>query len=110
MFTAEAMCSPSRATLYTGLYPHKHGLHKNHSNAISGIKSLPHYLNDLGYDVVLAGKTHIKPESVFPFTYIDHDQTENFLRSTHDKPFCLIYASKKSSCALLPKVRFRRRA
>ena len=59
VFTATAMCAPSRSTMYTGLYPHRHGCHMNHGAGYAGTKSMPHYLGKLGYRVGLAGKTHI---------------------------------------------------
>ena len=58
-FTCTAMCAPSRSTLYTGLYTHRHGCHMNHGQVKPGTRSLPHYLTSLGYRVALAGKTHI---------------------------------------------------
>lgn len=64
-FTTTAMCTPSRSSLYTGLYPRRNGAHQNHSAAREGVQSLPHYLEPLGYRVMLAGKRHIKPEQVF---------------------------------------------
>ena len=39
----------------------------NHGVTREGVKSLPHYLEPLGYRVVLAGKGHIRPKNVYPF-------------------------------------------
>ncbi len=66
-FTATAMCAPTRTQLYTGLYPIRSGAWPNHSGVFPHVKSLPHYLQALGYRVALAGKTHIKPRDNFPF-------------------------------------------
>ncbi|MGI9295466.1 MAG: sulfatase family protein [Pseudomonadales bacterium] len=68
--TPEAICTPSRSSLYTGLYPMRHGAHRNHTQVNEGVKSLPHYFEPLGYRVMLAAKTHIGPKSVFPFEYL----------------------------------------
>jgi len=92
-FTVTAMCAPSRSTLYTGLYPHRHGAHRNHSRSRDNIKSLPHYLKPLGYRIGLAGKTHIKPRNVYPFNYLDRENIEEFIKQDRGKPFCLIYAT-----------------
>ncbi|TWU16602.1 sulfatase family protein [Allorhodopirellula heiligendammensis] len=68
-FQAAPMCSPTRHSLYTGQYPVKTGAYPNHTFARDDVKSIVHYLQPLGYRVALSGKTHIGPESVFPFEY-----------------------------------------
>ncbi len=69
-FAASPSCAPSRSALYTGLYPARNGAHPNHSAVRPGTRSLPHYLAPLGYRVVLAGKTHVKPPECFPFELV----------------------------------------
>lgn len=90
-YVPTAMCAPSRSTLYTGLYPHRHGCHMNHGASKPGIRSLPHYLKPLGYRVVLAGKRHIKPQSVYPFEYIPTSKIGEVIQGK--TPYCLIIAS-----------------
>ncbi|MEM0895972.1 MAG: sulfatase [Verrucomicrobiota bacterium] len=68
-FQAAPMCSPTRHNIYTGLYPVKSGAYRNHTFAEDGTKSVCHFLGRAGYRVALSGKTHIKPEAVFPFEY-----------------------------------------
>lgn len=93
MYTPTAMCAPSRSSLYTGLYPHKHGCHNNHGSVKDGTESLPKFLADLGYNVGLVGKQHIKPKSSFPFEYVKFKDVENYVEKVKGIPFCMIYAS-----------------
>src|SRR5690606_41538782 len=66
-YVGSAMCQPCRSELYTGLYPMRNGSAWNHSASRRDVRSLPHYLGELGYRVGLAGKTHIEPPEAFPF-------------------------------------------
>lgn len=105
-FQTMPMCSPTRHTLYTGLYPVKSGAYTNHTFAYDHVKSIVHYLQPLGYRVALSGKTHIGPDSVFPFEYsmgkptssvIDFDAVDKILTETADggKPFALFACSNE---------------
>ena len=69
-FAPSPTCTPSRSSIYTGLYPFRSGAHANHSLVNEGVRTLPHYMKDLGYRVVIAGKTHIGPRELFPFEYL----------------------------------------
>ena len=44
-FTPTAICSPARASFYTGLYPHKHGVTANGLCLREGVRGLNHYLD-----------------------------------------------------------------
>ncbi len=66
-FQAAPMCSPTRHALYTGLYPVRTGAYPNHTFAHDWVKSVAHHLAPAGYSAHLSGKTHIAPDSVFPF-------------------------------------------
>lgn len=91
-FAPASVCAPSRSSLYTGLYPHRNGCHQNHSEIKGGIKTMPMYLSELGYRVVLAGKVHVAPEHAFPFEYIDTGDIPKFLQSNGPEPKCLVVA------------------
>ena len=106
MIASEAMCIPTRASLLTGLYPARHGAYQNHKPVYDGLKSVVHYLNDLGYRVGLTGKDHMtSPRAVFPFDRVDGFEPncvaatdEYFLDSVRnyilqDQPYCLFVMS-----------------
>jgi N-sulfoglucosamine sulfohydrolase len=65
VFAASPTCSPSRAAIFTGLYPARNGTMGNHTDCRPGLRSLPSYLKELGYRVVAADKTDVRPKSVF---------------------------------------------
>lgn len=68
---SEAMCVPTRASLFTGLYPARNGAYQNHKPVYKNLHSVAHYLHDAGYRVGLTGKDHVtKPASIFPFDII----------------------------------------
>ena len=63
-YTTQAVCAPSRSQLFTGLFPMKNGCYANHL-PVRNVKDINDFMSELGYEVVLAGKGHIKPNSVF---------------------------------------------
>ena len=69
-FAASPTCGPSRSSLFTAMYPMKHGAHGNHSGVREGITSMVQLLSALGYRVAIAGKLHVGPQEVFPFERI----------------------------------------
>lgn len=101
-FQASAMCSPTRSSLFTGIYPVKSGAYPNHTFVKEGTLSIVHHLASSGYNTALLGKTHINPKTAFPFNYLgnagddlDFRQMDNFLNQTTQKnePFCLYVCS-----------------
>jgi len=109
MICSEAMCVPTRASLFTGLYPMHHGSFQNHKPVYhTGLKSICQYLGDQKYTVALTGKDHsTKPVSVFPFQIIkgfepncvaktddyELDDIRNFITKKDANPFCLFIMS-----------------
>lgn len=105
-YLATAMCQPCRSELYSGQYPMSNGSAWNHSASRPETRSLPHYLEPLGYRVGLAGKVHVKPAKNFPFEFVagfdkscvreptrphDLSPSEAFMTQSDD-PFCLVLA------------------
>ena len=100
MFTATAMCSPTRHMIYTGQYPVRSGAYPNHAHAYGDTRSVAHYLTDLGYRVGLAGKLHVNPETVYPFERIGDwslhfDLIGEFIGRDPEQPFVLIVGSNE---------------
>ena len=69
-YCVNAMCSPCRATLFTGLMPSQHGVHTwlddrvmdcwpENWNSIAEFETLPEILKQNGYRTALIGKYHL---------------------------------------------------
>ena len=73
-YVSQASCSPSRSTMFTGLYPHGNG-HYGLANANVGFQVhkhlidalLPNVLNRAGYRTGIIGKLHVNPENALAF-------------------------------------------
>lgn len=105
-YTGQAICAPTRSQIFTGKYPVKNGCFVNHIGVKPNTETIISYLENEGYEVVLAGKSHVKPNSVFKWSkfldlikignskqrYLPISKIDNYL-SKVDKPFCLIIAS-----------------
>jgi arylsulfatase A-like enzyme len=64
-YVAQAVCTPSRATVMTGLYPHQHQCIVNNSLLNPQIRCLPELLSDPSYRTGYIGKWHLGDE-IFP--------------------------------------------
>ena len=64
-FCSASMCSPSRGSLFTGLYPAQHGVTMtlaeggDETTLSPDLRNLAHLLVEAGYDVQLRGKWHL---------------------------------------------------
>jgi N-acetylglucosamine-6-sulfatase len=61
-----SLCSPSRASILTGLYSHKHGVVDNQTDIQPGLVFFPQYLQQLGYETAFMGKWHMGHDSDEP--------------------------------------------
>jgi arylsulfatase A-like enzyme len=58
-FSTTSLCSPSRASLLTGLYAHKHGVTNNFTELPASVNNFPRVLQDAGYATAYVGKYHM---------------------------------------------------
>lgn len=104
-FASVASCSPSRATMLTGMPTHQcgqyglaHATHNQHTFAT--VKGLPALLKPAGYTSGVIAKLHVQPKEVFPFDVEVGgngrnpvqiaEQAKKFFADCGDKPFFLL--------------------
>jgi N-acetylglucosamine-6-sulfatase len=58
-FVTTSLCSPSRASILTGLYAHKHKVVDNENPVSNSLVFFSQYLQEIGYQTALIGKWHI---------------------------------------------------
>jgi arylsulfatase A-like enzyme len=66
MFCTTSLCSPSRATILSGLYAHAHGVTNNFTDYPVDLDSFPRRLQQAGYKTAYIGKWHMGEESDAP--------------------------------------------
>jgi N-sulfoglucosamine sulfohydrolase len=104
-FASVASCSPSRATLLTGMPTHQcgqyglaHATHNQHS--FRNVKGLPALLGPAGYKTGVIAKLHVQPKEVYPFDVEMPgngrnpvqiaEQAKKFVAEAGDNPFFLL--------------------
>ncbi|BCS32609.1 heparan N-sulfatase [Luteitalea sp. TBR-22] len=103
-FVASPSCAPSRAAFLTGLMPARNGAEANHSKPRPDIRTLPAYLQALGYEVVAFGKVaHYKYTADYGFDHFAHDTFHDdvaiangiaWLRQRKPgKPLCILFGT-----------------
>ncbi|HKX83963.1 MAG TPA: sulfatase, partial [Pyrinomonadaceae bacterium] len=58
-YVTTALCSPSRASILTGQYAHRHKVVDNDSPIPPGLTFFPQYLQKTGYETAFIGKWHM---------------------------------------------------
>ena len=64
-FCAHSVCMPTRASIYTGRYPHIHGVWANGVRLPDDEVTLPEVLSRAGYATGASGKIHFEPQQAF---------------------------------------------
>lgn len=82
--TVNAICSPARASVLTGLYPHKHGMvdcthtvPEYRASFSKTVKTLPQILKKEGYSMCYYGKWHVEHSYKLEDYGFDEYETEN---------------------------------
>ena len=106
-YSADASCSPSRSTLFTGLHSHATGQYGLSGAGFSlypqlRASTIPNLLRSAGYRTGIIGKLHVEPESGFEFDF-RHTRggttryvrqvaalADAYLREAGDAPFFLM--------------------
>ncbi len=65
-FCTTSLCSPSRASILSGLYAHAHGVVDNFTEYPVDLKSFPLVLQSAGYDTAYIGKWHMGEDNDEP--------------------------------------------
>ena len=58
-FVTTSLCSPSRASILTGLYAHNHGVIDNYNPPAADLRFFPELLQAAGYETAFIGKWHM---------------------------------------------------
>jgi len=71
-FVTTSLCSPSRASILTGLYTFRHRVIDNNRKVPQGTLFFPQYLQEAGYATAYIGKWHMGGSSDAPRPGFDH--------------------------------------
>src|SRR5690606_30163561 len=71
-YLTTSSCSPSRASIISGRYPHNTGAPELHDTLPAGQLMFPQLLKDAGYYTALSGKNHMGPQTKYAFDLISN--------------------------------------
>lgn len=71
-FCTTSLCSPSRASILSGLYAHTHGVTNNFTEYPADLPSWPRSLQKAGWETAYIGKYHMGEENDDPRPGFDH--------------------------------------
>jgi arylsulfatase A-like enzyme len=86
-FSTTSLCSPSRASLLSGLYAHKHGVTNNFTEFPSSLDSYPKALQRAGYATAYVGKYHMGENNDEPRPGFDYFVTHKGQGTYFDNVF-----------------------
>ena len=87
MFVTTSLCSPSRASMLSGLYAHKHGVTNNFTDYPAAMRSFPQQLQSAGYETAYIGKWHMDEENDDPRPGFNYWASHKGQGTYHDTPF-----------------------
>lgn len=70
-FVTTSLCSPSRASMMSGLYAHRHGVQNNFTEYPDALPSYPKRLREAGYETAYFGKWHMGETNAAPRSGFD---------------------------------------
>ena len=81
-FVTTSLCSPSRASILTGLYAHNHRVVDNYNPIPEGLRYFPEYLKEAGYETAFIGKWHsgVVTWSLWDIKDVRHDAREDVVK------------------------------
>jgi N-acetylglucosamine-6-sulfatase len=88
-FCTTSLCSPSRASILSGLYAHAHGVVNNFTEYPTSLASFPTQLHDAGYATAYVGKWHMGEENDSPRPGFDYFVTHKGQGKYFDTEFNL---------------------
>lgn len=102
-YSAYPLCTPARAAMFSGRWPHEVGVNKNRDGIDEALRAteMGPVFRDAGYECVYGGKWHVPeisiPDGEHGFRRIcpfddEHlaDRCIKFLEQPHDKPFLMV--------------------
>ncbi len=70
-FNTTSLCSPSRASILTGAYAHRHGVRNNHTPWTGQMKTFLEHLSNNDYDTAFIGKWHMPGKGLPDMPFLD---------------------------------------
>jgi arylsulfatase A-like enzyme len=87
-FCTTSLCSPSRASILSGLYAHTHGVTNNFTEYPASMASFPQILQKAGYATAYIGKYHMGEDNDEPRPGYDWFVTHKGQGKYFDTEFC----------------------